>query len=321
MGDNRLVIPFLLLNVVGVAFGTTPSPCEGGDETSCLAASAVDANAQLQVGGKRVLGKGAKPNIVLFLVDDLGYNDLGFHQNKPNPANPEGLDTTTGGVTVKSPNIDRIVGEEAVILNNYYVQCLCTPTRATLMSGRYPFHTGLGPGVIKQGQSIGLPGDETVMAETMRDAGHATHMIGKWHLGDLDERWTPTFRGYNSFLGYLLGKGEYFQHTDKAALDFRKSSLNSANVLAAQTNEYKGVYSSLVYAERVQEIVDNRDDRPIFIYYSPNSVHSMYTGAPQSDLDKFTRQLSKTRAFGRTRFFASRLTMVETPREASNTQA
>lgn len=286
--DNRLVIPFLLLNVVGVAFGTTPSPCEGGDETSCLAASAVDANAQLQVGGKRVLGKGAKPNIILFLVDDLGYNDLGFHQNKPNPANPEGLDTTTGGVTVKSPNIDRIVGEEAVILNNYYVQCLCTPTRATLMSGRYPFHTGLGPGVIKQGQSIGLPGDETVMAETMRDAGYATHMIGKWHLGDLDERWTPTFRGYDSFLGYLLGKGEYFQHTDKAALDFRKSSLNSANVLAAQTNEYKGVYSSLVYAERVQEIVDNRDDRPIFIYYSPNSVHSMYTGAPQSDLDKFT---------------------------------
>lgn len=290
--DTRLAIPLLLLSLGCVASGTAPSPCEGGDDTSCLATSAVDASAHLQVGGKRdhtsALNKGKKPNIVLFLVDDLGYNDLGFHQNTVSPINPEGLPTTPGGVTGKSPNIDRLATSEAVILNNYYVQCLCTPTRSTLMSGRYPYHTGMGPGVIKGGQAVGLGGDETVMAETMRDAGYSTHMIGKWHLGSMDERYTPTFRGFDSYLGYMEGKGEYFMHTESGGLDFHKSSLNSANVLAKATNEYKGTYATFVYAERAQEIVDARGEKPIFLYYSPNSIHSMYTGAPQSDLDKFT---------------------------------
>jgi len=252
----------------------------GDDHVSLLQAKA-------RMDEETTLRQDAKPHIILFLADDLGYNDLGFHQNQASPINPAGEQTTTDGVSGVSPIIDRLVSE-SVVMQNYYVQSVCTPTRATLMTGRYPFHTGMGPGVIKQGQAFGLAGDETVLAETMRDAGYACHMIGKWHLGDLDKRWTPTFRGFESYLGYLMGKNEYFQHTDSGGLDFRKSKLNSVNVLAEQTNEYQGQYSSLVYAERLQEIVDNRDDRPIFLYYSPNSVHSMYTGAPQSDLDQFT---------------------------------
>jgi arylsulfatase B/arylsulfatase I/J len=228
-----------------------------------------------------------KPNVVLLLVDDTGYNDLGFHQNKASPPNPDGLQTTAFGETATSPNIDRLL-TESVKLNNYYVQCVCSPTRSALMTGRYPFHTGMGPGVTKPGMAMGLASDETVLAETMRDAGYSTHMIGKWHLGDSDERYTPTFRGFDSYLGYMLGKNEYFLHTCAGAIDFRKSKLNSANVMPENTDEYKNVYSTYVYAERVQEIVDNKDERPIFIYFSPNSLHSMFTGAPQSHLDKFT---------------------------------
>ena len=97
------------------------------------------------------------------------------------------------------------------------------------MTGRYPSHTGIGPNVIRPDHPYGLPGDETTLAQVMQGAGYATAMVGKWHLGFCDERYTPTFRGFDSYLGYLVGAEDYYAHTrsyEKCnGLDFRNSSL------------------------------------------------------------------------------------------------
>eukprot|EP01060_Flectonema_neradi_P009679 TRINITY_DN16896_c0_g1_i2.p1 TRINITY_DN16896_c0_g1~~TRINITY_DN16896_c0_g1_i2.p1 ORF type:complete len:181 (+),score=37.92 TRINITY_DN16896_c0_g1_i2:36-545(+) len=131
------------------------------------------------------------PHVVFILADDYGWNDVGYHQNTVNSANPSGEVTTNG--YIPTPNIDKIC-EEGVKLENYYVQPLCSPTRGTIMTGRYASHTGIGPSVIMEEQPYGMPGSEVFLPELLKDVGYSTHMVGKWHLGFCDERYTPTFR-------------------------------------------------------------------------------------------------------------------------------
>ena len=123
--------------------------------------------------------------------------DVGYHQNAVSPANPFGLNTTNG--YIMTPNIDALAAQ-GIKLENYYVQPLCSPTRGTVMTGRYPSHTGVGPNVIRPDHPYGLPGDEVTIAQVMKSAGYATAAVGKWHLGFCDERYTPTFRGFDSYL-------------------------------------------------------------------------------------------------------------------------
>ena len=95
------------------------------------------------------------------LVDDLGWNDISFH----------------GGCDYKTPNIDSLQ-KDALTLNNYYVQYLCTPTRSTIMTGMYPIHTGMQTDVLKPAYPYGLPLNFTTLPEEMKRAGYKTHMLG-----------------------------------------------------------------------------------------------------------------------------------------------
>ena len=125
------------------------------------------------------------PHVVFILADDYGWNDVGYHQNAVSSANPRGLPTVnaTDG-TILTPTIDRL-SAESVRLEAYYVQPLCSPTRGTIMTGRYVSHTGVGPDVIKPTMPYAMPKDEVFLPEHMRRAGYATHAVGKWHLGEL----------------------------------------------------------------------------------------------------------------------------------------
>lgn len=78
---------------------------------------------------------------------------------------------------MKTPNIDRLANE-GIKLENYYVQPLCSPTRSTIMTGRYPSHTGIGPSVIVIDNPFGVPAKETMLPALLKDAGYATHMVG-----------------------------------------------------------------------------------------------------------------------------------------------
>lgn len=102
-----------------------------------------------------------KPNIILFVIDDLGWNDTGY----------QGADYTT-------PTIDKLA-QEGIRLKQYYVQPLCSPSRSALMAGRYPYKLGLAHGVITNGHPYGLGLQETIFPQRLKDGGYATHAVGR----------------------------------------------------------------------------------------------------------------------------------------------
>ncbi len=118
-----------------------------------------------------------RPNIVYIVVDDLGYADLGFQ-----------------GSPIATPALDALAATGAE-LTNFYVQPMCTPTRAALMTGRYPLRYGLQMGVIPGAGTYGVPLDEYMLPQMLRDAGYRTAMVGKWHLGHADAAYWPMQRG------------------------------------------------------------------------------------------------------------------------------
>ena len=249
----------------------------------------------------------AAPHILFIVADDFGYNDIGYHQStpsvaKPHPANPSGRATTDAAAGVMpTPTLDKLAAE-GTKLEMYYVQPLCSPTRATIMTGRYPFHTGLGPDVIctSCGDPYGLPAREVLAPALLSAAGYATAAIGKWHLGDCDERYLPTFRGFDHFMGYMSGAQSYYHHSG----DFRNGSAGDGLppcVGASVANNY----STLLYADEAARIVrwhaessSVADDgssfaeptsaqaaKPLFLYLAFQSVHNPYDVPPPSIVD------------------------------------
>ena len=144
---------------------------------------------------------GKKPNILVFLMDNVGYGDIGI--------NGGGL--LAGAPT---PNIDRL-GREGLHLLSAYSQPSCTPTRVTLLTGRLPMRTGaLHPGFAGQ---PGVLEDETTVAQVLSGAGYVTQAIGKWHCGE-DEGSQPQNVGFDDFYGFLGWSGLYTDWRDEAML-------------------------------------------------------------------------------------------------------
>ena len=106
-----------------------------------------------------------KPNIVILVADDQGYANIGYHN-----------------ATVLTPRIDALA-KAGVILEGYYVQPICSPTRSSLMTGRYTYRLGTQATVIRADVPFGVPLEERFMAQNMKDAGYHTALFGKWHLG------------------------------------------------------------------------------------------------------------------------------------------
>jgi arylsulfatase A-like enzyme len=137
--------------------------------------------------GRARLRAGARPpHVLLIVADDLGWDDLGF-----------------AGSNISTPNINRIASE-GVRLTQLYGQPVCTPSRAAIMTGRYPIAYGLQSYVIDPpGVDYGLPLNETLLPQLLKEAAnYSTYAVGKWHLGDARFEFTPTYRGYDYFHGF-----------------------------------------------------------------------------------------------------------------------
>eukprot|EP00755_Sulcionema_specki_P005383 Sspe_Gene.32629::Locus_15977_Transcript_1_1_Confidence_1.000_Length_1646::g.32629::m.32629/K01135/ARSB; arylsulfatase B len=138
----------------------------------------------------------APPNILLTVIDDLGFDDMGYRALKPQ---------------INTPNVDRFAAKGR-LLDAYYVQPSCSPTRTTILSGRYPLHTGVN-NYIPLGAPYALAQNETTLADMLKKAGYETHAVGKWHGGMYSYKVTPTFRGFNSFYGFYNGGEDYYTPT------------------------------------------------------------------------------------------------------------
>jgi len=138
--------------------------------------------------GSAIQMKGAsKPNIVMIFVDDLGYGDLGVY----------------GNPTIRTPHLDRMAQEGMRFTDFYSAASVCTPSRAGLMTGRYPVRSGMCSDrrrVLFPNSKGGLPASEWTMAEAIKGQGYATAAVGKWHLGHLPQ-FLPTSHGFDSYFG------------------------------------------------------------------------------------------------------------------------
>ncbi|XP_022103630.1 arylsulfatase B-like isoform X3 [Acanthaster planci] len=189
-----------------------------------------------------------QPNIVFILADDYGYHDIGYH-----------------GSVIKTPVLDRLAAE-GVKLSNYYVQPICTPTRTQLMTGRYQIHTGFQHAVLYPTMPSCLPLDEITIAQKLKEAGYSTHIVGKWHLGFYKKACWPTRRGFDTFFGFLEGSGTYYSHMRGSFYDFRDQE--------DVAWQYKGQYSTHLFAKRAQEIITKHDkEKPFFLFVSMQAVH------------------------------------------------
>ncbi|RVE61210.1 hypothetical protein OJAV_G00168480 [Oryzias javanicus] len=194
------------------------------------------------------------PHIIFVLIDDQGFNDIGYH-------NP----------TIKTPTLDKLAAE-GVKLENYYVQPICTPSRSQLLTGRYQIHTGLQHSIIRSRQPSCLPGDMDTLPETLRRAGYSTHMVGKWHLGFYRKSCLPTRKGFDTFFGSLTGSVDYYSYGSCDGPDLCGYDLHDNEGVAWG---HEGKYSTTLFTQRARKILKNHDpaDKPLFLLLSLQAVH------------------------------------------------
>lgn len=207
------------------------------------------------------------PNILIFLVDDLGWNDVSYH----------------GSQQIPTPNIDALA-RGGVVLTRHYAQSVCSPSRAALLTGKYPIHVGLSNLVIQPPMPYGLPLTETIMPQHFQSLGYTAHIVGKWHMGFFKKEYCPTMRGFETFFGMYLGGEDFFDHTREFetkygsfyGLDFHDDVGEFLN----PTWEYFGNYSSDLFADRTSEIIKNhkKSSGPLLLYVPFQAVHDPTQG-------------------------------------------
>lgn len=197
-------------------------------------------------------GPERKPNIVLLYADNLGYGDLGCYGNRE----------------ILSPRLDRLAREGVRCTDFYVVASSCTPSRAALLTGRYPRRNGLVHQLVtsENWTGIGLPHRERLLPQYLKEAGYATACFGKWNLGFAPGS-RPTERGFDEFLGCRSGNIHYFKHTYHGEYDLFRG-----------TERYRlEGYSTDLFADAACDFIRRHSEKPFFVYLPFNAPHCVTT--------------------------------------------
>ena len=211
----------------------------------------------------------SKPNFVFILADDLGWNAIGYHDFDLSFATPALSALAKNGITMSS----------------YYAQEVCTPSRASLMTGRYPLTIGMQFGEVDPAAGWGLNLTETLLPEVLQSAGYGTYMLGKWHLGHYSPKYLPTARGFDYSLGYMSGQSYYWSKREPNFPKFHDLTYSNSECYSLYNGSDKHSYSTFFYRDKAVDIITlhNYDEKPLFLYVSMQAVHD-----PYFDQHKFT---------------------------------
>ncbi|MEO5634647.1 sulfatase-like hydrolase/transferase [Gaiella sp.] len=196
-----------------------------------------------------------RPNVVIVVADDMGYGDLGLFN--------DGRSST--------PHLNAIAAEGVCLAQHYSGSPVCAPSRAALLTGRYPHRTG----AIDTLQGRGLDRialSETTIADLFRSAGYRTGLVGKWHNGALDPRFHPNARGFEEFVGFCGGGSDYYDY----ALD-----IDGVEV------EGDRRYLTDVFTEHADAFVRRHADEPFFLVVAYNAPHFPMQ-APEEIVQRYT---------------------------------
>ena len=203
----------------------------------------------------------SKPNIVVFLADDMPWHYLGFN-----------------GGPCETPNLDRLA-REGTRLTQFYVHSVCSPTRAAFLTGRYPFRNGMEER--SHGNDIaGMLPDERTLAQALKQAGYDTALIGKWHLGNWYQRQLPLQRGFDHHYGLYGALVSYNGKTRNYWYDWHRDG---------ETIREDGYTTDLLAREFERMMADRDSSRPFFYYVAFNAMHSPYD-APPALVEKYRKQ-------------------------------
>lgn len=212
--------------------------------------------------------KPSRPNIIVVLVDDMGYSDLGCY-----------------GSEIATPNIDKLAGQ-GLRFTNFYNTGRCCPSRASLLTGLYPHQTGLGWMVGANQNAPGYQGEISnkvvTLGEVLKPAGYSTYMSGKWHVATntksyMDKYNWPLQRGFDRFYGILMSNAHYFT----------PDNLKSGNLNIDPTPDY---YITDALADTasmyINDHVAKKKNDPFFLYLAFNAPH-WPIHAKKKDMDKY----------------------------------
>ena len=219
-----------------------------------------------------------KPNIVLVLVDDWGWANVGYHRD---PQTPE----------VDTPNINSLV-QQGLELDHHYASSTCSPSRCSLLSGRLPIHVNdknrnmalYNPDDPIAGY-MGIPVGMTTLGTKMKEGGYATHVVGKWNVGTATYEHTPEGRGFDSSLIYFSSSNDYYTQQVGECDGTPIVDLWDSGKPARELNGTG--YEEDIFKERILKIVeDHPTSSPLFLYYAPHIMHTPLD-VPDSYLTQF----------------------------------
>jgi arylsulfatase A-like enzyme len=219
-----------------------------------------------------------KANVLILYADDLGWGELGCQGNKE----------------IATPHIDSLAQHGVRCTQGYVAATYCSPSRAGLMTGRYPTRFGHEFNGVANANGPGLSLKETTLADRMRELGYATCCVGKWHLGeDMEHR--PTKRGFDEFYG-TLNNTPFFQPT---------KFVDSRISLDVQPKQNDDFYTTDAYADRAVDWLEKNKAKPWFLYLPFNAQHAPLQ-APKKYLDRFQHIADEKR-----RIFAAMLSSMD----------
>lgn len=224
-----------------------------------------------------------KPNIIVILVDDMGYADVGFNGCKDIP----------------TPNIDRIAANGVKFTNGYVTYSVCGPSRAGLLTGRYPQRFGYerNPQYRPHDPNMGLPKEENTLAEALKQVGYKSGIIGKWHQGaDISNH--PLNRGFDEFFGHLGGGHAYFPELltikDSYSVGNNESESYKTWILRNHEPIQTKKYLTDEFSDEAVRFVEKHQKEPFFLYLAYNAPHGPLQ-ATQEYLDRFPNIVDKKR--------------------------